>query len=214
MPDIFSELRESVIDLDEGRVKKATEEAIAQRISPQDIIAKGLMEGMKEVGERFERRDFFLPELIACGEVMKAAFGILRPLLAASKEASLGKVLLGTVQGDIHDIGKNIIGQLLESNGFELHDIGVDVPAETFVSKAKEIEPDVIALSALLSGAISKAAETVMALRENGIQSKIIIGGAATTQEVAEDIGADAHGKDAWEGVQKVQQLVFARRQK
>lgn len=209
---IFKELKESIINLDRDTVTKITQDALNQGLSPQEIISKGLVEGMKIIGDGFERRELYLPELVGAGEAMKSAFGILRPHMAKAGVESEGKVVLGTVEGDIHDIGKNIIGALLEGNGFEVYDLGVDVPADVFVKKAQEVEPDVIALSALLSVTVSRMAETVMILKENNIQAKIIIGGAATNQVVADEMGVDAYGEDAWEGVQKIQQMVIKRR--
>jgi 5-methyltetrahydrofolate--homocysteine methyltransferase len=208
---IFKKLKESVISLDRERVKKATKDALNQGLSPQDIISRGLVEGMKVIGDGFGRRELFLPELIASGEAMKSAFSILRPHLTKAGIKAEGKVVLGTVQGDIHDIGKNIVGAILEGSGFEVHDLGVDVQADVFVKKVQEVEPDIVALSAMLSSTVSQMAETVIILKENNIQAKIVIGGAATSQVVADEMGVDGYGKDAWEGVQKIRQLMKAR---
>lgn len=216
MPDkkMFKELEESVISLDRERVTKVTQDALSQGLSPQEIISKGLVEGMKVIGDGFGRRELFLPELLAAGEAVKSAFSILRPHMMKAGISAEGKVVLGTVHGDIHDIGKNIVGALLEGNGFEVHDLGVGVPADVFVEKVQEVKPEIVAMSALLSVTVSSMAETVMILKENNIQAKIVIGGAATNQVVADEMGVDAYGKDAWDGVQKIQQLVKKRRQK
>jgi 5-methyltetrahydrofolate--homocysteine methyltransferase len=211
---IFKELKESVISLDRERTKKATQDALNKGFSARDIISEGLVKGMEVIGDGFQRRELFLPELVASGELMKSAFSILRPHLSKAGVEAEGKVVLGTVKGDIHDIGKNIVGALLEGNGFEVQDLGVDVEADVFVKKIHEVDPDIVALSAMLSSTVSQMAETVIILKENNINAKIIIGGAATGQEVADEMGVDAYGKDAWEGVQKIQQLVKARRQK
>ncbi len=211
---MFKELKESVISLDTERVENATRDALNQGLSPQDIIYKGLVEGMQVVGDGYARRELFLPELIASGEAMKAAFSVLRPQMLKAGVKAEGKVVIGTVQGDIHDIGKSIVAALLEGNGFEVYDLGVDVPTDAFIEKINEVDPDVVALSALLSATVSKMFETVSILREKNIQVKIIIGGAATTQLAADEMKADAYGEDAWEGVQKIKQLVKMRRQK
>ena len=211
---MFNEIKESIISLDEQRAKKLTQEALAGGISPQDIISKGLMEGMIVIGEGFERHDLYLPELMLSGKVMQSALSILQPHLKENSVKSAGKVVLGTVEGDIHDIGKNIVGGLLEGNGFEVHDVGIDVPVKVFAEKAREVEADVVALSALLSGAVSKFVQTIMDLKENNIQAKIIIGGAAANQNAAEEMGADAYGKNAWDGVQKIKQLIATGRSK
>lgn len=216
MPDkqMFKELEESVISLDSERVTKVTQDALSQGLSPQEIISKGLVEGMKVIGDGFGRRELFLPELVAAGEAVKSAFSILRPHMMKAGISAVGKVVLGTVHGDVHDIGKNIVGALLAGNGFEVHDLGVDVPADVVLEKVQEVKPDIVALSALLSVTVSSMAETVMILKENNIQAKIVIGGAATNQVVADEMGVDAYGKDAWDGVQKIEQFVKKRRQK
>lgn len=213
MPEeqMFEELKESVINLDKERVEAATREALKLGLPPRDIIAKGLVKGMKEIGDAFGRRELFLPELLLSGAAMKAAFDLLQPQMRKEGVETEGKVVIGTVQGDIHDIGKNIVGALLEGNGFEVFDLGVDVPTEIFIEKINEIKPDVVALSALLSSTVSQMFDTVSILREKNIRAKIIIGGAATTQSVADEMKADAYGSDAWEGVQKIQQLVKMR---
>lgn len=205
---VFDELKESIISLDGKRVSKATQDALDQGFLPQEIISRGLAKGLEEIGEGFEQRKYFLPELIGSAVAMKSAFAILRTRLADTGVKAAGKVVIGSVEGDIHDIGKNILGAMLEGAGFQVYDVGVDVPAEDFVKKAREVEPDVIGLSALLSIAISKMAETVMILKENDIKAKVIVGGAAVTQQGAEALGADAYGKDAWEGVRLIQELV------
>lgn len=211
---ILNELKEAIISLDKERAENATRDALNEGISPQDIIYKGLVVGMQVIGEGYARHEMFLPELIGSGEAMKAAFIILRPHMLKTGVKSAGKVVIGTVQGDIHDIGKSIVAVLLEGNGFEVYDLGVDVPTEVFIEKINEVDPDVVAISALLSATVSKMFETVSILREKNIQAKIIIGGAATTQLAADEMKADAYGKDAWEGVQKIKQLVEMRRQK
>jgi len=210
---VLDELRESMVTLDRERVRQLTKDALEEGFPPQQIISKALVEGMDAIGREFAAHTMFLPELIACADAMEGALEILKPHLSASGATAQGKILLGTVQGDIHDIGKNIVQALLAAAGFEVIDVGVDVPAEVFVEKAREFDPDVIALSALLSSAVSKIAETMIVLRDGGVDTKVIIGGAATSQVVADEVGADSHAKDAWEGVQKVRELVGPGRQ-
>ena len=204
-------LKQSMIRLDKLHVAELTRTAVEEGCPPQQIISDGLVAGMNVIGEEFANHSMFLPELIACADAMEAALEILNPLLAASGVEAEGKVLLGTVQGDIHDIGKNIVKALLTAAGFEVYDAGVDVPADVFVEKAREFDPDVIALSALLASAVSKIAETIIILKEGGVGAKIIIGGAATSQVAADDLGADSYARDAWEGIQKVRELVGPR---
>lgn len=206
-------LKESMVSLDKTRVMELTRVAIDEGCPPQQIISDGLVPGMNVIGQEFAAHTMFLPELIACADAMEGALEILDPLLAAGGVEPQGKVLLGTVEGDIHDIGKNIVKALLTAAGFEVYDLGVDVPADVFVEKAREFFPDVIALSGLLASAISKMAEAIMILKDGEIGAKIIIGGAATSQVVADEVGADSYAKDAWEGVQKVRELVGRRGQ-
>jgi methanogenic corrinoid protein MtbC1 len=137
---------------------------------------------------------------------MKKAIDKLRPLMVSEEKPSAGKVLLGTIEGDIHYIGKNIFSAVLEGDGYEVHDLGVDVPPVVFLEKAKEIGPDIIGMSALISIAVSKIAEAVNLLRDNEIQSKVLVGGAALTEQNAKTIGADAYAFDAWQGLRLVRE--------
>lgn len=205
--EIFSQLKNSIANLDQDEAERLTNLAITEEIPAQEIISKGLVEGIKIIGDGFEKHEFFLPELMLSGEIMKSAFCILEPHMKASGIKSAGKVVLGTVQGDIHDIGKNIVGALLEGNGFEVYDLGVDVSTETFLEKISEVDPDIVALSALLSSTVSIMFDTVTTLREQGVKAKIIVGGAAVSKEAADDMKADAYGKDAWAGVKIVKQF-------
>jgi 5-methyltetrahydrofolate--homocysteine methyltransferase len=189
-------------------VEKATREALEAGDSPQDIISEGLSRGMEEVGERFERREFFLPELMLSAKVMKTALDILRPHITEKSQKSAGRIVLGTIQGDVHYIGKNILAAVLEGEGFTVFDLGEDVPPEDFVSKAEEVQPQVIGISALISTAVSKMAEAIIMFREHGLAAKIIVGGAAVTKTSVETIGADAYGKDAWAGLKEIRKLI------
>ena len=205
---VFSQLQEMVLALNQQGVKKATQDALDQGFSAQEIILNGLAKGMKAVGERFECGEFFLPELVLSAETMKAALNILRPYMVKAGTMPGHKIVLATPRGDIHDIGKNILGGLLEGNGFEVYDLGVDVPPEEIVKKAKEVKADVIGLSALVSTGVSSMAETIIILKEKDIPAKVIIGGAACTPEAAKIVGADGYGKDAWQGLQIIEQWV------
>jgi 5-methyltetrahydrofolate--homocysteine methyltransferase len=207
-PRISIRLKELVLNLDGSGVEKATREALEAGNSPQDIISDGLSRGMEEVGERFERREFFLPELMLSAKVMKAALDILRPHIAEKNQQSAGRIVLGTIQGDVHYIGKNILAAVLEGEGFTVFDLGEDVPPEDFVGKAEEVQAQVIGISALISTAVSKMAEAIILLRELGLAAKIIVGGAAITKTSVETIGADAYGKDAWAGLKEIRKLI------
>ena len=206
--ELLDHLKQLVLKLDQAGVEEATREALAAGVSPQDIISKGLAAGMELIGQGYEEGELFVPELMLSARATLAALELLRPHLAGQGLGPPGKVVLGTVQGDIHDIGKNIVGIVLEGDGFEVHDLGGDVPPQGFVNKAREVGADVVGLSALISLAVSKMAETIAILRQSGIPAKIIVGGAAVTPANAETIGADAYGRDAWAALRHVRQLV------
>lgn len=195
-----------VISLDEKSLLSEIDRALDQGIAPAEIISQGLSAGLEIVGDKFEKGDFFLPELMLSGEMMKNALDQLRPHMVGEASHSAGKILLGTIEGDIHYIGKNIFAAVLEGDGYEIHDLGVDVPPSQFLEKAKEVRPDVIGMSALISVAVSKIAEAVNLLRDDGITAKILVGGAALTEKNAQTVGADAYAFDAWQGLKFVRE--------
>lgn len=205
---LFDRLRDLVVELKADETRAAAEEALERGVSPQDIISLGLSKGMEIVGERFERREYFLPELMFSARVMKSVLDLLRPLLAQGADESATKIVLGTVQGDMHYIGKNIVGAVLEGDGYTVFDLGEDVPPEEFVKKAVEVDADVVGISALISVAVSKMAETIAVFKENNVSARIIVGGAAVTSGSAENLGADAYGADAWAALRQVRRLI------
>lgn len=205
---LFDRLRDLVVELKADETRAAAEEALERGVSPQDIISLGLSKGMEIVGERFERREYFLPELMFSARVMKSVLDLLRPLLAQGADESATKIVLGTVQGDMHYIGKNIVGAVLEGDGYTVFDLGEDVPPEKFVKKAVEVDADVVGISALISVAVSKMAETIAVFKENNVSARIIVGGAAVTSGSAENLGADAYGADAWAALRQVRRLI------
>ena len=206
--ELLDLLQQLVLKLDQAGVEETTREALAAGLLPQDIISKGLAAGMELVGQGYEEGELFVPELMLSARATLAALEILRPHLAGQGLGPPGKVVLGTAQGDIHDIGKNIVGIVLQGDGFEVHDLGGDVPPQEFVNKAREVGADVVGISALISLAVSKMAETIAILRQSGIPAKVIVGGAALTPNTAETIGADAYGRDAWEALRCVRRMV------
>jgi 5-methyltetrahydrofolate--homocysteine methyltransferase len=206
--ELLDRLQQLVLKLDQAGVEETTREALAAGLLPQDIISKGLAAGMELVGQGYEEGELFVPELMLSARATLAALEILRPHLAGQGLGPPGKVVLGTAQGDIHDIGKNIVGIVLQGDGFEVHDLGGDVPPQEFVNKAREVGADVVGISALISLAVSKMAETIAILRQSGIPAKVIVGGAALTPNTAETIGADAYGRDAWEALRCVRRMV------
>lgn len=191
----------SIIDLVKQEVEKGTD--------ANDILNNGLIHGMDIVGGRMQSGDMFIPEVLMSAKVMRDAVEILKPLLADEDMGAKGKVLIGTVKGDLHDIGKNLVTMMIESAGFEVTDLGVDVAPETFIKQATEIKPDVVALSALLTTTMPMMEETVKAFTESGLRDsmKIVVGGAPVNQEFADEIGADGYASDAGSAGQKVKEL-------
>lgn len=208
--EILAKIANSLAELDSETLKTSLEDALQKKISVQDIIREGLGKGMEIVGERYERGEYFLSELIMAGVTMREGMLFIEPYFKGQTSETRGKILIGTVEGDLHDIGKNIVATMLRSAEFEVHDLGVDVPAETFVKKTKEIKPDIIALSALLSVALGKVKETIKAISDTSLRKnlKIIIGGSCLNPRIAEELGADAFGRDAWDGVNQAKQLI------
>jgi corrinoid protein of di/trimethylamine methyltransferase len=207
--ELLEGIAASLADLDSENLRRSIEEALQNRISPQEIIKDGMGKGMEIVGGRYEKGDYFLSELIMAGVAMNEGLALVEPLLKGQTTESKGMVLIGTVEGDLHDIGKNIVATMLKSAEFEVHDLGVDVPPRVFVEKTKELKPDIIALSALLSVTISNVKSTIDALAEVSLRKniKVLVGGSCLNEKVAKEVGADAFGSDAWDGVIKAKRL-------
>jgi len=208
--EIFERIAKSLAELNSDALRKSIEDALQNKISPQEIIKEGMSKGMEIVGERYEKGDYFLSELIMAGVTMKEGMELIEPHLKGQAIENKGKIIIGTVEGDLHDIGKNIVATMLKSAEFEVHDLGVDVPPKTFVEKTKELKPDMVALSALLSVTISKVKETIDTLTESSLRKnvKVLVGGSCLNDKVAKEVGADAFGSDAWDGVIKAKQLL------
>jgi len=201
--EILSKLRDAIVNLDIEGVQKACRGAIDAGIPAYKAVTDGMAKGMEIVGEKYENGEYFLAELIMAGETMKEGMKVLEPYLKGGEVKKIGKVVIGTVRGDLHDIGKNIVVTLLNAAGFGVIDLGVDVPPEKFVEAVKQNNPDIVGMSALLTTTMIEMENVIKALKEAGLRDKvkIIIGGAPITQEYAEKIGADAAARDAVEGV-------------
>jgi len=202
MPDeLFESMKQSIIDGDPDRAKELSQRVLAEGIPPLDAINRGFVAGLNVVGEQFQQGEMFLPDLVLAGEAMKAATAILEPEIqkAGATRETLGKVVLGTVKGDIHEIGKTLVGTMLSASGFEVFDLGVDVPFEKFAVKAMELNADIVGVSALLTTTMTGQKGVVEALERHGLRPrvKIMVGGAPVTQSWANEIGADGCGKDA-----------------
>ncbi len=210
--DVIENLRKSVLDLDVDRVRAAAEEAVRLGIDPIEAIDEGLAKGVHTIGDKFAAGEAFLTELVMAGEAMKAGVEVLRPVILQRKlqRKSTGIVVIGTVHGDIHDIGKNIVTVMLEAAGFDVNDLGVDVPPDSFVDKTKESKAHIVAMSALLTVTTPEQKNTVQALEKAGIRKnvKVAVGGAAVTSEWAREIGAEGYSDNAVDAVELFKKLV------
>jgi len=193
-------------------VKELVQQALDEGVDPSRIVVEGLTEAMKIVGEKFEAKEYFIPDMLASAETVGEAMDILAPYLARSGVASRGKVLMATVKGDLHDIGKNIVTIILKGAGYEVKDLGADVGPEQIVASVREEKPDLLGLSALLTTTMVAMRETIDSLSQAGLRDgvKVIIGGAPTSAEFATEIGADGYGVDAFHAVRVVEELLQA----
>ncbi len=205
-------IAENLINGNAPAVKKGVEEALAEGISPQEILNGALLPAMDEVGYRFKNNIFYVPEVLIAARAMHAGMDVLKPLLAESDVPSAGKVVIGTVKGDLHDIGKNLVAMMLEGGGFEVIDLGVDTSPEKFIEAIREKQPDIVGMSALLTTTMVNMKTTIDAFVEAGVrdQVKVMIGGAPVTQRYADEIGADGYAPDAASAVDLARSLVKA----
>ena len=212
MSEILSSISTNVIQGKKDEIADLTQRALDEGLDAQEILNDGLMPGMNHVGVEFRAGKMFVPEVLRSARAMQRAMDILKPLLIESGSAMVGKVLLGTVKGDLHDIGKNLVGMMAEGAGFEVKDLGKDVAPEVFVQGVKEFGPDVLGMSALLTTTMRSMQHTITALEEAGVRDsvKIMIGGAPVTQSFADQIGADGYASNAAAAVDLAKQFVGA----
>jgi 5-methyltetrahydrofolate--homocysteine methyltransferase len=206
----FAALSNSVVDGNVAEAARLTKQALEGQIAAKEILDKGLLPAMDRVGNDFEKCEIYLPELLMAGDAMKASIEQLRPQLAGQGGSYAGKFVIGTVQGDLHDIGKNIVVLMLEGNGWEVTDLGTDIAPEQFYDAVKKGDFDILGLSALLTFTMPKMPETIQVLQRAGLRDKvkIMIGGAPVTQSFADKIGADAYASDAVEAVARAKSLL------
>jgi len=213
MPDDhFSAMRKSIIDGAPDTASSLAREAVASSIPPIDAINKGFVPGMHDVGEQFAHGQMFLPDMMASAEAMRAAMAVLDPELKklGTERPRAGIVVLGTTKGDIHEIGKILVGTMLTAHGFQVHDLGVDVAGEKFAAKARELKADIVGVSALLTTTMRNQKGVVEALEKEGLRSqvRVVVGGAPVTRRWAEEIGADGYAKDAMSAVTLAHELM------
>jgi 5-methyltetrahydrofolate--homocysteine methyltransferase len=205
----LTSLQKAIIEHDEEASKRLTKQALDKGAKPSEIIEQELNPALDIVGEKFEKQEYFLPHLVLCGDAAKAVVDVLKAH-APGVKTTTATIVIGTVQGDIHDIGKNLVSSFLSSSGFEVYDLGIDVPPLTFIEKAQEVKADIIGISALMNQSMPVQEEIITLLKDMGLREKfkVMIGGSPISVEYAEMIGADAWGNDPSEAVEQAKRLV------
>ncbi len=211
MPDL-NQLREAILKGDSKSAVAVTKEAIAENVDPLELVTKYMVPAMDEVGKRFECQEYFVPELLIAARAMKESLKLIRPMLTAKGAVSTGTVVIGTVRGDLHDIGKNLVASMLEGAGFDVYDLGTDVTPQKFLAEAKAKNAQIVALSALLTTTMTSMRTVIEEFQKEGLreQFKFIIGGAPVTQDYATQIGADGYSENANGAVALARKLVVA----
>lgn len=208
----LKKLYDAILTGDQKTAVAITEQALAEQMDPQVLINEAMIPAMNEAGAKFECEEYFVPELLLAARAMKASLALLRPLLAARGAEPVGRAVIGTVKGDLHDIGKNLVASMLEGAGFEVIDLGADVPADKFVAAVREKNPHLVCMSALLTVTMPAMRTTIQALEEAGVRDKVkvMVGGAPVTPEYASQIGADGYADNASAAVKKARELLAA----
>ena len=208
MATIYEEAAQTIVDADRAAAEEVARRALAEGLSPSDIMQNGFVRGIQEVGDLFESGEVFLPELMMSADAMAGATEVTNAALEGEAAEAKGTVVIGTVQGDVHDIGKAIVIAYLKANGYAVFDLGRDVPAETFITRAAEEHADVIGMSALLTTTMEEQKKVIKRVKDEGLPYKCVVGGAPATQRWADQIGADAYAEDANDGVKKINELL------
>jgi 5-methyltetrahydrofolate--homocysteine methyltransferase len=208
--EILKTLARQIVSGQADEAAQLTRRGLSEGLEPLEILNGGLIPGMDEVGQKFKEGEIYVPDVLIAARAMRSGMDVLRPLLAASESLSLGKVILGTVQGDLHDIGKNLVGIMLEGAGFEVIDLGADVPVEKFVEAVKEHQPRVLGMSALLTVTMVGMKTVLAAMRSEQVRDQVVtmVGGAPVTRSFAKEIGADGYAHDAVSAVETIKELL------
>jgi len=207
---LFEEISSSLVAGNAKKVQELTQQALNEGRSPKEILDEGLIIGMNIVGERFKNNECYVPEVLIAARAMQAGMNILEPLLAASGVKPLGTVVIGTVRGDLHDIGKNLVAMMLKGAGFKIIDLGVNVQPDKFIATAKESKADILGMSALLTTTVVNMKEVIALVKKEQLPLKIMVGGAPVTPEYAQEIGADGYARNAALAVDKAKELLAA----
>lgn len=208
---ILEDLKEAIIKFDIDNIKALAETALKQGVTAYEGVMNGMAKGMEAVGQKYQMGEFFLPELVMAGETFKEGMKVFVSHLKPSEIASQGRIVIGTVEGDLHDIGKNIVASMVGASGFEVHDLGVDVTADRFLVTTKEASADIVAMSALLSTTFPRMRDVIDAIRKAEVSAKTLVGGAPLNLETAKSLGADGYGRDAVDGANICKQWAAAK---
>lgn len=211
--EILQRLKQGVVEYDEELVKAAADEAVSLGVDAAEAIFDGLVPGMEEVGRLYEEQTYFVPELLMCADAMYAGLDILKPHMKKQDVGVKGQVVMGVVQGDVHDIGKNIVKMMFDVAGFEVHDLGRDVPLERFVEEQLRTDSEIVALSAMMTTTMVGMKEVIRKIKEKNPKAKVMIGGAPVTEEIAEKFGADGYAKDANNALKEAIKMVSSLRE-
>jgi 5-methyltetrahydrofolate--homocysteine methyltransferase len=210
MAEVLEQLAKELFAGNAKGVAELTNKALAEGLKPSEVLNSGLIKGMSEVGVKFKANEIYVPEVLIAARAMKAGMEILKPKLAESGVEPVAKMIIGTVKGDLHDIGKNLVAMMMEGAGFEIIDLGIDVPAEKFIQAMKDNKPQVVGMSALLTTTMVQIKENIKAFNDAGVRSnvKVLIGGAPVTQKFTDEVGADGYAPDAASAVDKTKELL------
>ena len=210
MAEVLDQLAKELFAGNAKGVAELTNKALAEGLKPSEILNNGLIKGMNEVGVKFKANEIYVPEVLIAARAMKASMAILKPKLVESGVEPVAKMIIGTVKGDLHDIGKNLVAMMMEGAGFEIIDLGIDVPADKFIQAIKDHKPQIVGMSALLTTTMVQIRENVKAFNDAGVRKdvKVMIGGAPVTQKFTDEVGADGYSPDAASAVDKAKELL------
>ena len=212
MSTTLEKIKQAIIDGEDDAARELTEKVLQDAVSPLAVVKEAIVPGIERTGELWRENVYFMPDVVLSTEAFKAAMNVVEPQLAAMKTDTRGRYLMGVVAGDMHDLGKNIVIAMLTGAGFEVIDLGVDVPTRTFIEKARELKPHILGVGCYMTTTMLELRDVIRGLSENGLREnlKVMIGGVPTTQSFADEVGADAWGKDALDAVEKARSLMEA----